>query len=57
MFVLAVGLKFESVADRDSLLQKWRVLAAHTRQHEPGALSYKWLVNDKDPTQVLVYER
>lgn len=55
--MLAVNLKFKSVDDRDRLLQAWRPLADHTRQQEPGALSYKWLVADNDPTEVLVYER
>lgn len=33
--MLAVGLKFKSTEDRDALLQTWRKLAAHTREHEP----------------------
>ena len=56
-FVLAVGLKFKSTRDRDALLQTWKKLATHTRSKEPGAMSYKWLVADNDPTNVLVYER
>ncbi len=55
--MLAVGLKFKSTQDRDALLQVWKKLATHTRTQEPGALSYKWLVADNDPTKVLVYER
>lgn len=56
-FVLAVTLQFRTLEERDRLLPSWQKLATHVQQHEPDALSYKWLVADTDPTKVLVYER
>lgn len=56
-FVLAVGLKFQSVEDRVEFEKIWRPLAEYVARDEPTTLAFEFLVADNDPTKVLVYER
>jgi len=56
-FVLAVRLRFRSVAERDAWIAVWRPLAEAVRRDEPRTLSFELSVSDRDPTQVLVFER
>lgn len=55
--MLAVTLKFNSLADRDAFINIWRPLAEYVQRQEPTTYSFKLLIADTDPTKVLVYER
>jgi hypothetical protein len=56
--VLAVGLTFERVDDRDQFIDLWRVhMAPYVKEHEHNCLAYELMVADTDPKKVLVFER
>mmetsp|Transcript_32511 Transcript_32511/g.103667 ORF Transcript_32511/g.103667 Transcript_32511/m.103667 type:complete len:149 (-) Transcript_32511:184-630(-) len=56
-FVLLVDVTFEKEGDRDVALERWRPVARHCRENEPGTLSYEAALSDADPLRLVFVER
>lgn len=56
-FELLIRGTFDTPEDLDVFKQHWQVLAAHCKAHEPETLSYELLQSDREPQEILIYER
>jgi len=56
-FILFVDVIFNSIEDRDKVIQLWQPVALHCRVHEPGTLSYEMAISDSDPKRIVFVER
>jgi quinol monooxygenase YgiN len=56
-FTLAVTVNFKELDDVELFIDMFRDMAQYCRDHEPDTLSYDMFRSDKDPKQVLIFER
>ena len=56
-FELLIRGTFDTPEDLETFKQRWQVLAAHCKAHEPQTLSYELLQSDKEANEILIYER
>mmetsp|Transcript_15057 Transcript_15057/g.45515 ORF Transcript_15057/g.45515 Transcript_15057/m.45515 type:complete len:164 (-) Transcript_15057:627-1118(-) len=56
-WLLVVSSKFQSLEDRDALLEHVRRIAQQSANHEPGTLGFQVAIADNDPLRILVFER
>ena len=56
-FQLVITVKFQSEEDLEEWVALWTPLARHCWLHEPQTLCYELARSDREPLQVLVFER
>jgi hypothetical protein len=56
-WVLVVTLKFSDAEKLAAFEEIFRPVADYVRAHEPSTLSYDLLKSDKEPLQVMIFER
>ena len=56
-WVLEIRVKFQCTDDLEQFVRIWSPAARFCHRHEPELLSYEVCKSDKDPLQILVFER
>eukprot|EP01062_Namystynia_karyoxenos_P067994 TRINITY_DN62169_c0_g1_i1.p1 TRINITY_DN62169_c0_g1~~TRINITY_DN62169_c0_g1_i1.p1 ORF type:complete len:196 (+),score=68.45 TRINITY_DN62169_c0_g1_i1:88-588(+) len=56
-WVLSVGLRFADDGSLREAAEAWKRIARYCYEHEPYLWHYEMLRSDKDPLQIVVYER
>ncbi|EIE20973.1 hypothetical protein COCSUDRAFT_83532 [Coccomyxa subellipsoidea C-169] len=56
-FLLVITHKYKTIRDRDLFISLFEPLAKYVVHHEPETLAYELSVSDKNPLEIIIFER